>query len=53
MLIADTRAGLTPADMVESKLLILLRGAPVAGSHVRMGVPRVRGRAASSGTGAG
>src|SRR5205085_12030325 len=46
LLIADTRAGLTPADVLESKLLYLLRGAPVAGSHVRMGAPRVRGRAA-------
>jgi len=45
-LVADIRAGLTPADIVESKLLYLLRGAPVAGSHVRMGVPRVRGRVA-------
>jgi hypothetical protein len=34
VLIADARAGLTPSDMVERKLLYLLRGVPVAGSHV-------------------
>ena len=43
VLVADVRAGLTPTDMVERKLLYLLRGAPVAGSHVRMGGPRGRG----------
>jgi hypothetical protein len=37
VLVADVRAGLTPADMVECKLLHLLRGAAVAGSQVRMG----------------
>lgn len=41
VLIADIRAGLTPADMVECKLLHLLRGTAVAGSHVRMGKPEV------------
>jgi hypothetical protein len=45
VLIADIRAGLTTADLVERKLQYLLRGASVAGSHVRMGGPRVRGYA--------
>jgi hypothetical protein len=43
VLIADVRSGLSPADMVERKLQDLLRGSPVAGSHVRMGGPRARG----------
>jgi hypothetical protein len=43
VLVADARAGLTPADMVESKLLSLLHGASVVGSHLRMGGPGVRG----------
>jgi hypothetical protein len=43
VLVADSRAGLTPSDMVERKLLYLLRGASVAGSHTRMPGPRVRG----------
>jgi hypothetical protein len=37
VLVADARNGLTPADMVERKLLFLLRGASVAGSHLSMG----------------
>ena len=45
VLVTDARAGLTTADMVERKLQYLLRGASVAGSHVRMGGPRVRGSA--------
>jgi hypothetical protein len=48
VLIADARAGLTPADMVERKLLFLLRGASVAGSHLGMGGPSVRGKVESS-----
>lgn len=43
VLIADARAGLTPTDMVERKLLSVLNGAPVAGSHVRMAGLRIRG----------
>ncbi len=43
VLVADSRAGLTPSDMVERKLLYLLRGASVAGSHTRMPGPHVRG----------
>lgn len=43
MLIADSRAGLMPSEMVERKLLDLLRGASVSGTHVRMAGPRVRG----------
>jgi hypothetical protein len=43
VLVADARSGLTPADMVERKLLFLLRGASVAGSHLGMGGPSVRG----------
>ena len=35
VLVADTRAGLTPTDMVERKLMYLLRGASVAANHVR------------------
>jgi hypothetical protein len=42
-LVADSRAGLTPSDMVERKLLYLLRGGSVAGSHTRMVGPHVRG----------
>ena len=48
VLVTDARAGLTTADMVERKLQYLLRGASVAGSHVRMGGPRVRGYAKGS-----
>jgi hypothetical protein len=48
VLIADARAGLTPADMVERKLLFLLRGASVAGSHLCMGGPSVRGKVEST-----
>jgi hypothetical protein len=44
VLIADARAGLTPSDLVERKLTQLLHGAAVAGSHLRMEVPRGRGR---------
>jgi hypothetical protein len=43
VLVADIRAGMTPTDMVERKLVYLLRGAAVAASHVRMGGPRGRG----------
>jgi hypothetical protein len=43
VLIADARAGLTPSDMVERKLRQLLRGAAVAGSHLRMELSRGRG----------
>jgi hypothetical protein len=46
VLVADSRAGLTPSDMVERKLLYLLRGASVAGSHTRMPGPHVRGGSA-------
>ena len=35
-LIADTRADLTPAQMVERKLSLLLKGRPVLVSHVRL-----------------
>jgi hypothetical protein len=35
-LIADARANLTPAQMVERKLISLLRGKLVPVSHVRM-----------------
>ena len=35
VLVADARAGLTPADMVERKLLQMLGGVFVAGSRVR------------------
>jgi hypothetical protein len=34
-LVADARSGLTPADMVERKLVAILRGAPVASSLIR------------------
>jgi len=43
VLVPDARAGLTPSDMVERKLLHLLRGAAVAGSQVRMEASRMRG----------
>ncbi len=43
VLVADSRAGLTPSDMVERKLLYLLRGASVAGSHVHAASRRPRG----------
>jgi hypothetical protein len=42
VLVADARAGLTPTDMVERKLMRLLHGASVAGSHLRMGGSRAR-----------
>jgi hypothetical protein len=45
VLVADSRAGLTPADMVDRKLLYLLRGAGGSGSHLRMGGRRGRGGA--------
>jgi hypothetical protein len=48
VLVTDARAALTTADLVERKLQYLLRGASVAGSHVRMGGPRVRGCANGS-----
>jgi hypothetical protein len=44
VLVADHRAGLTPSEMVERKLMRLLDGASVAGSHMRMGGPQDRGR---------
>jgi peptidylprolyl isomerase len=43
-LVADARAGLTPADMVERALQHRLRGGPVAASHLRAGAARERGR---------
>lgn len=43
VLVADTRAGLAPSDMVQRKLIHLLRGASVADSHVRLGGPLARG----------
>jgi hypothetical protein len=43
VLVPDARAGLTPSDMVERKLLHLLRGAAVAGSQMRMEASRMRG----------
>lgn len=39
-LIADARAGLTPAQMVERKLISLLKGRPLPMSHV--GLSRTR-----------
>jgi hypothetical protein len=44
VLVADVRAGLTPADMVERKLVSGLNGAPVGISHMHTVVPGVRGR---------
>jgi hypothetical protein len=44
-LVTDVRAGLTPSDMVERKLMRLLRGAALVGSHIRMSANRIRGRA--------
>jgi hypothetical protein len=44
VLVADARAGLTPADLVERKLVRGLRGAPVGISHMHTAVPGVRGR---------
>jgi hypothetical protein len=44
-LIADARADLTPAQMVERKLLSLLKGRLLPVSHVRLAnLPRSRGR---------
>lgn len=43
VLVADTRAGLTPSEMVGRKLMRLLRGGSVADSHVRFGGPLARG----------
>jgi hypothetical protein len=44
VLIADARAGLTPAEMVERKLLDLLKGTAVPLSQIRlMGLRRGRG----------
>jgi len=42
-LVLDARAALTSADQIERQLQYRLRGAPVAGSHVRMGPSRARG----------
>jgi FKBP-type peptidyl-prolyl cis-trans isomerase 2 len=47
-LVADARAGLTPADMVERALQCRLRGGVVSASHVRMGPAHGRGRAAEA-----
>jgi hypothetical protein len=44
-LIVDPRAGLTPAQMVERKLLSMLEGQALPVSQVQMAVlPRARGR---------
>ena len=48
VLIADARADLTPADMVERKLVDLLKRTPLAISCRGMDVPRDRGRTQSS-----
>jgi hypothetical protein len=46
LLIADTRAGLTPAELVERKLVSLLKSSPVPLSQVQMrSSPMKRGRA--------
>jgi hypothetical protein len=45
VLVADARAGLTPNDMVERKLVHLLNGVSVASSQLRMFGLRGRGRA--------
>ena len=42
VLVPDARSGLTPSDMVERKLLHLLRGASVAGGQAQMEALRVR-----------
>jgi hypothetical protein len=42
VLVVDARAGLTPAGMVDRKLLRILRGAAADG-HVRSGEDAVRG----------
>jgi hypothetical protein len=44
VLIDDARAGMTPADMVEGKLVDLLRLTPLAIILRRTDVPRDRGR---------
>jgi hypothetical protein len=49
VLVPDARNGLTPADLVERKLLSMLRGASVAGSHLGMGRPSVRVRTSAQG----
>jgi hypothetical protein len=44
-LVADTRAGITPAQMVEQKLLALLKRSPVLVSHTQSTTDsRSRGR---------
>lgn len=43
VLVADTRAGLTPSDMVRRKLMQLLYSGSVSDSHVRIGGPLDRG----------
>jgi hypothetical protein len=45
-LVADTRADLTPAEMVERKLFSLLKEGPVPISYLRM-APLCRGRGVS------
>jgi hypothetical protein len=43
--VADARAALTPAEMVERKLISLLKNNALAVSHVQMLAPgRTRGR---------
>ncbi len=42
-LITDTRAGLTPAQMVERKLVSLLKSNPLPVSHVQMLTARLNG----------
>jgi hypothetical protein len=37
LLVADARAGMTPADMVERRVLDMLRVAPGTESNVRLG----------------
>ncbi len=44
VLVADVRARLTPADMVDRKFENLLRRHPRAAGDLRLDVPRDRGR---------
>jgi hypothetical protein len=43
VLIPDARTGLSPSDMVDRKLQILLRGSVIAGNPVRTDTFRMRG----------
>jgi hypothetical protein len=43
LLVVDSRAALTPAQMVERKLVSLLKGETLPVSHMRL-LPRPRGR---------